>query len=180
MVYGIVKQSGGSISVYSEPGRGSTFKIYLPRVDTPAEDITVEQPSTARMRGNETILLVEDDPLVRELARAVLTTCGYSVLVGEDSRTVASLCERHADPIHLLLTDVVMPGASGREVASQVLARRPGIKVLYMSGYTADAVVHHGVLDGGTFFLPKPFTPSSLAAKVREVLDQTLTTKKTD
>jgi len=174
MVYGIVKQSGGSLSVYSEPNRGSNFKIYLPRVDAPAEDIAVEQQSTSRMLGNETILLVEDDPYVRELARAVLTTCGYSVVVGEDARTVASLCEQHAGTIHLLLTDVVMPGLSGREVASQVLARRPATKILYMSGYTTDAIVHHGVLDANTSFLHKPFTPGSLAAKVREVLDQAI------
>jgi PAS domain S-box-containing protein len=180
MVYGIVKQSGGNISVYSEPGSGTTIKIYLPRVNAPAEVLTGEQRPAASGGGNETILVAEDDPHVRELARTVLSACGYSVLVGEDARTVASLCEDYAGPIHLLVTDVVMPGLSGREVARQVLARRPGTRVLYMSGYTADAVVHHGVLDGDTFFLPKPFTPSSLAAKVREVLDQTLATKKPD
>jgi PAS domain S-box-containing protein len=172
MVYGIVKQSGGDIWAYSEPGKGSTFKIYLPQVDAVAEDITVEQRPEARMRGNETILLVEDDLHVRELARAVLTTCGYSVLVGEDALTVISLCEHCAGPIHLLLTDVVMPGLSGREVANQILARRPETKVLYMSGYATNAIVHHGVLDANTYFLPKPFTPGSLASKVREVLDQ--------
>jgi len=176
MVYGIVKQSGGDIWVYSEPGKGSTFKIYLPQVDAVAEDIAAKQRPGGKMRGNETILLLEDDLHVRELARAVLTTCGYSVLVGEDALTVISLCEHYAGPVHLLLTDVVMPGLSGREVASQVLARWPETKVLYMSGHATNAIAHHGVLDG-TFFLPKPFTPGSLAAKVREVLDQTPTTR---
>ena len=177
MVYGIVKQSGGNIWVYSEPKRGTTFKIYLPSVDAPSETIPGEQVSAASIRGNETILLVEDDHLVRELARAVLAACGYSVLVAETALTVRSLCEHYAGPIHLLLTDVVMPGIGGRELARQVVAHSPDTKVLYMSGYATNAIVHHVEIDSGTFFLPKPFTPASLAAKVREVLDQPLATK---
>jgi CheY-like chemotaxis protein len=177
MVYGIVKQSGGNLWVYSEPERGTTFKIYLPWVDAPAETITSEQVSAASMRGNETILLAEDDQQVRELARAVLAACGYTVLVAESALIVRSLCEHFVGPIHLLVTDVVMPGIGGRELARQVVARSPDTKVLYMSGYATNAIVHHVELDGGTFFLAKPFTPAALAAKVREVLDQPLATK---
>jgi CheY-like chemotaxis protein len=122
-------------------------------------------------RGTETILLVEDDREVRELAHSILIGCGYSVLEADGPLAGTSLCEQYAGTIHLLLTDVVMPAMSGREFAMRIVARRPGIKVLYMSGYTNNAIVHHGVLDTGLFFLPKPFTPALLAGKVREVLD---------
>jgi PAS domain S-box-containing protein len=168
--YGIVKQSGGHIWVYSEPGRGTTFKIYLDRVDHPAEIIR-QGPPAPPIRGTETIFLVEDDRQVRDLACSVLTGSGYSVLVAENAPEVAKICEQYGNTVHLLLTDVVMPGVSGREVAKQVTARWPNTKVLYMSGYTENSIVHHGVLDEGTFFLPKPFTPSVLTNKVREVLD---------
>ena len=176
MAYGIVKQSGGFLEVYSEPGHGTTFKIYLPRVEEAAEALSGKSLPAPTLRGSETILLVEDDRQVRELARSVLSSCGYTVLVADSAPEVASRCEQHASTIHLLLTDVVMPGSGGREIAKQVMARRPGIKVLYMSGYTTNAIVHHGVLDAGTSFLQKPFTPASLAAKVREVLDQPVST----
>jgi CheY-like chemotaxis protein len=170
-VYGIVKQSRGSIEVYSELGQGTTFKIYLPRIEEAAEPLTAAQPPPARMQGTETILLVEDDAQVRELAFAVLTSRGYTVLVADAARAVVPRCDEHQGEIHLLLTDVVMPGGGGREVARQVVARRPGVKVLYMSGYTTNAIVHHGNLEPGTFFLQKPFGPAALCAKVREVLD---------
>lgn len=176
-VYGIVKQSGGNIWAYSEPGRGTTFKIYLPWVDAPPETLTAEQRPLSNTRGNETILLVEDDQRVRDLAQTVLSASGYSVLAADNPSAAISLCQTHAGPLHLLLTDIVMPGLCGRELARQLTARRPGLKVLYMSGYTTNAIVHHGELDSSTFFLPKPFTPASLAAKVREVLDAKLTTK---
>jgi two-component system cell cycle sensor histidine kinase/response regulator CckA len=171
-VYGIVKQSGGNVWVYSEPGRGTTFKVYVPVVDAPAQALASEHPQPAITRGNETILLVEDDELVRNLAKDVLAGCGYSVLVADGPGSVMTICEKHTGQIDLVLTDVVMPGFSGREVAREVLARRPAAKVLYMSGYTTNAIVHHGELEPGTFFLPKPFTPNSLAVKVREVLDE--------
>ncbi|SRR5579871_5045443 len=175
MVYGIVKQSGGSIEVYSELGQGTTFKIYLPRIEEPAELRAAKQSLAGRLQGSETILLVEDDAQVRDLAAAILTSCGYIVLSANSARTVISECEQHDGDIHLLLTDVVMPGSGGREIAKQVLARRPSTKVLYMSGYTTNAIIHHGVLDPGTHFLQKPFTPATLAAKVREVLDSSQT-----
>ncbi len=172
MVYGIVKQSGGSIEVYSERGEGTTFKIYLPRIEESAESLPTGQLPANRVRGTETILLVEDDPQVRGLATEILSSCGYTVLVADSARAVLSKCDEHKSHIHLLLTDVVMPGSDGREVANQVFARRPNVKVLYMmSGYASNAIVHHGVLAPGTFFLQKPFTPAALSAKVREVLD---------
>jgi two-component system, cell cycle sensor histidine kinase and response regulator CckA len=170
-VYGIVKQSGGHIWVYSELGRGTTFKIYFARVEDPAEIVSQNARPTVRPRGNESILVVEDDEQVRELTHSILTTSGYTVLVAENEPSVAKICEQHANDIDLLLTDVVMPGINGREVAIRVSARWPNIKIMYMSGYTENAIVHHGVLDVDTFFLAKPFTPSALTNKVREVLD---------
>ena len=170
-VYGIVKQSGGHIWVYSEPGRGTTFKIYFARVDDIAESLPAPDNSAAPQRGDESILLVEDDSQVRELTRSVLASCGYSVVVAENAQAVGEICAQHPHPIQLLLTDVVMPGISGREVADRVTTRWSGARVLYMSGYAANSVVHQGVLDNGVFFITKPFTPSALASKVREVLD---------
>ena len=171
-VYGIVKQSGGHIWVYSEPGHGTSFKIYFVRVDDPTEIVPPVLKPSATHRGHETILLVEDNEQVRELTRSVLTQGGYSVLVAANGPEVANLCATYTDPVHLLLTDVVMPGISGREVATQVSARWPNVKVLFMSGYTENSIVHHGVLDTDTSFLPKPFTPAALTHKVRDVLDR--------
>ncbi|HWZ98632.1 MAG TPA: ATP-binding protein [Candidatus Dormibacteraeota bacterium] len=170
MVYGIIKQSGGNIWVYSEPGRGTSFKIYLPMVNAPAEPLSVEQSPAFSLRGAETILIAEDDEQVRELASEALSASGYSVLVAETPQDAVSICRSHKAHIDLLLTDVVMPGIGGRELSKQVTAIRPDLKILYMSGYTPQAILHHGELDANTFFIQKPFTPSSLAAKVREVL----------
>jgi two-component system cell cycle sensor histidine kinase/response regulator CckA len=141
-------------------------------VDAPTEAIGEWQTANSATRGTETILLVEDDECVRELAFMVLDRLGYKVLPVADGLSIRELCQRHEGTIQLLLTDVVMPGLSGREVARQAIACWPGIKVVYMSGYPTNAIVHHGELDGGTSFLSKPFTPESLAAKVRQVLDQ--------
>jgi CheY-like chemotaxis protein len=171
MVYGIVKQSGGSIEVYSELGQGTVFKIYLPRIDEPADPQISKAAEADRHQGSETILLVEDDAQVRDLTAASLAACGYTVLSADSGGEAIAECERHHGDIHLLLTDVVMPGIGGREIAQQVLTRRPFTKVIYMSGYTTNAIIHRGVLDPGTHFLQKPFTPSALFAKVREVLD---------
>jgi two-component system, cell cycle sensor histidine kinase and response regulator CckA len=169
-VYGIVKQSGGNIWVYSEVGQGTTFKVYLPRVGQPLDSVTPRQPKSS-LRGTETVLLVEDENGVRSVARRMLEGHGYSVLEATDGLNAIELVRQHDGPIHLLVTDVVMPHMSGRDVADEITARLPGIKVLFLSGYTAHAIAHRGVLDSKTPFLEKPFTLVSLASKVREVLD---------
>ena len=171
-VYGVVKQSGGYVWVYSEPGRGTSFKIYLPRIEEKVVPGARDGKIDARPaeRGSETILLVEDEKGVRELAREYLTSTGYTVIEAEDGHTALELAAMHVGPVHLLLTDVVMPGISGRELAERVGQIRPGIKILYMSGYTDQAVVHHGILENDAVLLQKPFTLITLAAKLREIL----------
>lgn len=171
MVYGIIKQSGGFIWVYSEPNSGTTFKIYLPRVDQPAEQTRADRHPMNVMRGTETILLVEDDPQLRQLSSSVLAHCGYRVLTASTPEEGLEICKSGRADIRLLVTDVVMPRMNGRQLAEQLLKLCPKLKVLYISGYTDNAIVHYGVLDPGLWFLPKPFTLSSLVAKVREVLD---------
>jgi GAF domain-containing protein/CheY-like chemotaxis protein len=170
-VYGIVKQSEGYIEVDTEPGRGTTFRIYLPRVDEAPAPARPTAALTQVPHGTETILLVEDEEEVRTLARDVLRANGYTVLDTPHGGEALLACERHAGPIELLMTDVVMPQMSGRELAERLAPLRPEMKVLYMSGYTDDAVVRHGVLSLGTAFLQKPFMPNTVARKVREVLD---------
>jgi CheY-like chemotaxis protein len=170
-VYGIVKQSEGDIWVESELGRGTDFRIYLPRCDEmAAQPGLAPGPAEAIPRGSETVLLVEDELGVRGLAVAVLESSGYTVLSTEQPEQAIELCERHDGPIHLLLTDVVMPGMSGHEVAQSFTARRPETKVLFMSGYTPDVALRHGVL-ATSAYLQKPFSPAALARKVRDVLD---------
>jgi two-component system cell cycle sensor histidine kinase/response regulator CckA len=172
-VYGIVRQSGGHIWVYSEENQGTTFKIYLPRARG-AISWVARQPVMSDMPvGDETILLVEDDNSVRSLARRVLHSQGYTVLEAGNAYEALQVSAHHAGPIHLLLTDVVMPGASGKVLAEQLDQTRPDMKVLFMSGYTDDAIVHHGVLQAGIDFLEKPFSPMALAQKIRQVLDGT-------
>jgi len=169
-VYGIVKQSGGYIWVYSEVGRGTTFKVYLPRVDAPADELhRPREPGT--VAGTETILLAEDDAVLRPLAKGLLEKLGYTVLDAENAAGALEAAEKHAGPIHLLVADVVMPGASGRELARELEKIRPTTKVLYVSGYTDDAIIHHGMLEPGLNFLQKPFTPAVLGRRVRDVLD---------
>ncbi len=173
-VYGIVKQSNGNIWVYSEPGKGTTFKIYLPRVDEPLEELGERVEVKEIPRGTETILVVEDEEDVRKLAVRILERQGYKVLEASQGLDAFLIAEKYEDLIHLLVTDVVMPKISGRELADRIAEIRPEIKVLYMSGYTDNAIVHHGVLREGMKFIQKPFTVEGLARKVREVLDKDL------
>jgi two-component system cell cycle sensor histidine kinase/response regulator CckA len=169
-VFGIVKQSEGNVWVYSEPQRGTTFKIYLPRVDEVVEEQPASELETAA-GGIETILLVEDSDSLRELGREILEEHGYKVIEASSGTAALEALARHAGSLDLILTDLVMSGMSGRELADQVTRMRPGTKVLFMSGYTDDALGHHGVLDAGTAFVEKPFTIDGLLRKVRDVLD---------
>ena len=169
-VFGIVKQSGGHLWLYSEPGKGATFKVYFPVVDEPVESVH-EVARVDSVRGNETLLLTEDDEAVRRLAESILKACGYNILLAASgAEAIGTL--KQTPGIALLITDVVMPGMSGRELALEMEKIAPQTRVLYLSGYAENAIVHHGVLEAGLAFLPKPFTPDSLARKVREVLDQ--------
>jgi signal transduction histidine kinase/ActR/RegA family two-component response regulator len=169
-VFGIVKQSGGNIWVYSEPGGGTTFKIYFP-VGEGGEPEPVQVVEPVTLDGTETVLLVEDQDEVRLVAQEILRRRGYHVILARNAGEALLTCERHPRTIHLLLTDVVMPQMSGRELAERLTAVRPDMKVLYMSGYTENAIVHHGILDSGISYLQKPLVPDALARRVREVLD---------
>ncbi len=169
-VYGIIKQSGGSIWVDSDVGRGTTFKIYFPRVD---EAALADEPVVRKsheLHGSETVLLVEDEEAVREMAGEILKSKGYRVLGAGDGFEAMTVSDQHQGSIDLMVTDMVMPRLGGRELAERLSSRRPDMRVLYMSGYTDDAIVHHGVLDGRAAFLEKPFTPDAFALKIREVL----------
>jgi two-component system, cell cycle sensor histidine kinase and response regulator CckA len=170
-VYGIVKQSGGNVSVYSEPMQGTVFKIYLPVAGQPEATATGDEGHMPNLTGTETVLVVEDDSAVRSLARIVLGMYGYRVLEASHAMEAFDLSAQHEGPIHLLVTDVVMPGIGGRKLAEMLVPNYPDLKVLFLSGYSGDAVARHGVLEAEMAFLQKPFTPVLLASKVREVLD---------
>ena len=170
-VYGIVKQHGGSIWTYSEPGSGTTFKIYLPQAgEADAKPTNAPTPMTAT-DGTETVLLVEDEATVRRLARRVLDKHGYTVIEAQNGADALAVAAKHEAPIHLLLTDVIMPVMNGKELHEQLLAVRPDLKVLYMSGYTDNVIAHHGILERDVFFLEKPFSSQGLVHKVRQALD---------
>jgi PAS domain S-box-containing protein len=169
--YGVVKQNGGNIWVYSELGRGTTFKIYLPQVNEVVEATTNEAVSTVMAGGTETVLLAEDEKLVRKFVRSILEQNGYTVLEAHHGSDALRVALQHPGPIHLLLTDMVMPLMDGNLLAQRMVGLRPGIRVLYMSGYSENAVIHHGVLESGRAFIEKPFTVETLACKVREALD---------
>jgi CheY-like chemotaxis protein len=169
-VYGIVRQSGGFIQVYSEPAVGTTIKVYLPRADG-ATAAAVRAPVAEYPKGAETVLLVEDEALVRGLAGRVLDTHGYTVLSAADAEEALIQCERHAGDVDLLLTDVILPATNGVELHDRLRDLRPGIKALFMSGYTDDVIAHHGVLREGMRFIQKPFTMLALTRKVRQALE---------
>jgi CheY-like chemotaxis protein len=166
-----VKQSGGNIWVYSEPRRGTAFKVYLPLVEDASGDTEPRLPDERPTRASETVLLVEDENAVRTLTRKILERYGYLVLEAGDGEAALEMARNHSKTIHLLLTDVVMPDVSGPDLSARVREIRPAVKVLFMSGYTDDAVVRHGILADGVHFLQKPFTPEALGRKVRGALD---------
>jgi len=168
-VYGIIKQSGGYVFAQSEVGRGTTFRIYLPRVEDSAEPCSAPA-SQAASGGSETVLLVEDEESVRQLVRETLQAKGYQVLEAENGEAALLIANAHQGSIDVLITDVVMPGMSGRELSKKLYEARPKTKVLYLSGYTEDAIMHQGVFEAGTAFLQKPFTLQMLSRKVRDVL----------
>jgi len=169
-VYGIVKQNNGFIWVYSEPGKGTTFKVYFPRAAGADERSRSDGAGVVIVRGSETVLVVEDEEPMRQLARTCLEAGGYKVLSAADAKAAIEVAKQYPDPIHLLLTDVIMPGLSGRELAHTVAAMRPEVKVLFMSGYSNDLIAQHGVLDPGTLLVEKPFTLRSLLSKVDTAL----------
>ncbi len=173
-VYGIVKQNNGWINVYSEPGKGATFHIYLPRAPYTVETATVKEMDKPA-RGSETVLLVEDDESILQLGTIILKRFGYSVLEAQTPNQAIEIVQRQTGPIHLLITDVVMPGMNGKDLRDKIAAMRPEIKVLFMSGYTADVIAHHGMLDPDIQFLQKPFSVNALASRVRETLEKELT-----
>jgi len=169
-VHGIVRQNGGLVEVYSEPGRGTTFSIYLPRAEAGAATTPGADPAAGPPCGSETLLLVEDEPAILDLGREVLEGLGYTVLAAASPAAALHLAQAHRGELHLLVTDVVMPGMNGRELAERLVAARPSLKCLFLSGYTADVIAHRGVLEEGVHFLAKPFTLQDLAAKVRQAL----------
>jgi DNA-binding response OmpR family regulator len=169
-VYGIVKQNGGNVQVYSEKGIGTTFKIYLPCIDGTAPARTRLEIEAKLLTGTETILVVEDDAHLRYLIRQVLLNLGYTVLDAPDGDKALQLVPEHNGPIDLLLTDVVMPGMSGKSLAEKLVQLRPGLKILFMSGYTENAIARHSVLGPGIEFIQKPFSLTAIAARIREVL----------
>lgn len=172
-VYGIVKQHGGNIWVYSEPEKGTAFKVYLPVSENePIEGEKKGRALTTDLKGSETILLVEDDEDVRYLANAILSRHGYTVLVAKNGVDALTVLEAYNKPVNLLLTDVVMPEMNGKDLFEKIAPKYPDIKVVYMSGYTNNIIVHHGILDNGVQFIQKPFTVEALAVKIREVLEQ--------
>jgi CheY-like chemotaxis protein len=168
----IVQQSGGHIGVYSEIGKGTTFKIYFPRVEQPLDDAARTVQTGPLPRGTETLLVVEDEPSVRHLTRGVLETQGYEVLSASNGQDALHVAREHkGSPIRLVVTDVIMPLMGGEVMAEWLKTTYPDLKILFTSGYTDDAITHHGVLDAGVEFLAKPYTPAILARKVRELLD---------
>jgi CheY-like chemotaxis protein len=169
-IYGIIKQNEGFINVYSEPGMGSTFKLYFPRHEG-AVDVATAASGEKESIGTETILVVEDERQILSLCRLMLEALHYTVLTAGTAGEALSICENHTGEIHLLLTDVVMPGMSGKALQERIASLRPGIRTLFMSGYTANVIAHHGIIAEGIHFLQKPFSRKELSSKIREVLE---------
>jgi CheY-like chemotaxis protein len=170
-VYGIVKQNSGFINIYSEPGQGTSFKVYLPRYVGKAEQAGTEALQEGVIHGHETVLVVEDEVVLLDLSKTLLEKCGYQVLTASTPTQAIRLAEECPGDIHLLITDVVMPEMNGRELANKILSFYPHIKRLFMSGYTANVIAHNGILDKNIHFIQKPFSRKDLTVKVRQVLD---------